>query len=219
MNPLETSTDRVVTECGLRNTPRCKSPTPRISDFREGGFERIVIVPGAIDNTTDASVRMDLSRGCRPGSCVFQMLAEPLARGIRKHCHPVPAALRAADGEVAEVGIDILNSESEALENAHAGAVEQQDHELGGPLEMRQSRRHFVAATCGYGPPPPAVINRNFRSSLGGLSRLTASSSILAMWALTPRPSASARRFTALKIPSSREIVILMRRIINGTHM
>ena len=84
-----------------------------------------------------------------PGSCGYQMLAEPFARGIRKHRHPVAAALRVADGDVAEVEVDVLDSEPEALEDAHAGAVEQQDHELGGPLEVRQNRRHLVAAEDG----------------------------------------------------------------------
>ncbi len=48
-----------------------------------------------------------------------------------------------------EVEIDVLNAETEALEDTHAGAVEQQDHELRFALQARHYRGHLVAAEDG----------------------------------------------------------------------
>jgi hypothetical protein len=77
------------------------------------------------------------------------MLAKPIAARVRRHRHPVAAALGVAGGDVAEVEVEVLDSKSKALEDAHAGAVEKKDHKLGGSLEVRQNCRHLVAAEDG----------------------------------------------------------------------
>jgi len=72
------------------------------------------------------------------GPDLGQVIGEPIARRIRQHGHSIAAAFRVADADVAEVEVDVLNPESEALEDSHAGAVEQKDHKLGGSLEVRR---------------------------------------------------------------------------------
>jgi hypothetical protein len=44
------------------------------------------------------------------------------------------AALAVADGDVAEVEVHVLDAQAEALEDPHAGAVEQEHDELDGAL-------------------------------------------------------------------------------------
>ena len=75
-----------------------------------------------------------------------QVVLQPVACGVREHGHPIASPLGIADRDVAEVEVDVLDAKPQTLEDAHAGAVEQQDHELNCALEMREHGRHLVAA-------------------------------------------------------------------------
>ncbi len=77
---------------------------------------------------------------------VDQVVLEAFAGGFREHGHPVAAALGSADGDVAEVEVDVLDAKAQALEDPHAGAVEQQHDELRDAFESGEDGRHFFAA-------------------------------------------------------------------------
>ncbi len=66
---------------------------------------------------------------------VVEVVLEPLTAGVGEECRSVFVTLAVADGDVAEVEIDVLDAEAEALKDPHSGAVEQQDDELHGALE------------------------------------------------------------------------------------
>ena len=68
----------------------------------------------------------------------LQVLEQPVAGCVWKHRHPVAAALGPANRDVAEVEVDVLDPEPEALENPHARAVEEQNDESRGAFEARR---------------------------------------------------------------------------------
>ena len=76
---------------------------------------------------------------------VDEVVSESLAAGIGEEGGSVFVTLAVADGDVAEVEVDVLDSESEALEDAHPGAVEQHDDELDGAFEADEEGGDLVS--------------------------------------------------------------------------
>jgi hypothetical protein len=83
------------------------------------------------------------------GVDLLQVVLEPIAGGGGEHGRPVFAAFGVVNGEMSEVEIDVLDSEAEALEDAKAGAVEEEDYKLGGALELGDDRSGLFAAEDG----------------------------------------------------------------------
>ena len=81
---------------------------------------------------------------------VNEVVPEPVTAGVGEEGAAIFVALAVSDGDVPEVEVDILNSELEALEDAHAGAIEQENDELDGALQAGKESRNLFAAKDGW---------------------------------------------------------------------
>ncbi len=75
-----------------------------------------------------------------------------LSAGTGQQGCSVFMAFAVADGDCAEGEVDVLDSEPQALEDPHSGAVEQQDDELSGALEAGEECGDFFTAENGGEP-------------------------------------------------------------------
>ena len=83
---------------------------------------------------------------------LHEMVLETLTTGFGEEGGSVFVALAVADGDVSEVEVEVLDSESEALEDPHPGAVKEQDDELCSAFEAGENRGDLVLAEDGGEP-------------------------------------------------------------------
>ena len=83
---------------------------------------------------------------------VGELVLQTLPARVGQEGRTVFSSLAVADDDVSEIEIDILDSESKALEDAHPGAIEQQNDELDGSFETGEECRDLFAAEDGGQP-------------------------------------------------------------------
>ncbi len=78
-----------------------------------------------------------------------EVVAQALPAGVGEQGDAVLVALAVADGDGAEREVDVLDSETEALEDAHPGAVEEENDELDGAFDAAEEGGDLFAAEDG----------------------------------------------------------------------
>lgn len=75
----------------------------------------------------------------------LDVLGEVVARGAGQHGEAILVALAAPNGVLVAVEVDVLDAQVTALEQAHAGAAEQDGHQVRHAIDLRQDGTHLVA--------------------------------------------------------------------------
>jgi len=73
----------------------------------------------------------------------YEVISESNSAGLGQQGDPVLLPLAAADRDLAETEINVLDAETEALDDPHSGAVEREDDQLDGALEPTEDGGHL----------------------------------------------------------------------------
>ena len=77
---------------------------------------------------------------CLPPRDVF---SERQQKVLGQDRHPVLAALAITDHDLAPLEVDVFHAQPQALQQAHAGAIEQRGHQPHRPVQLVQQRAHL----------------------------------------------------------------------------